>query len=319
MANKIVVLDGYVANSGDLSWEELAQLGELVVYDRTPREQVAERAADAFAIFTNKVVIDKELLEQMPSLRFIGVLATGYNNVDVVAARRKGVLVCNVPAYSTHSVVQNMWAHLLNITNETALHNRSVHRGGWVHCQDFSYRLAPIIELAGLTMGIYGLGAIGSEVAKIANAFGMKVIAYTSKVPWQLPGYIHPVEKKELFSQSDVLAICSTLTAENHHFVDADALKLMKPSAIILNAARGGLIDSEALAEALREGRIFAAGIDVMEQEPPRVDDPLLEEANCRITPHIAWQSDVARKALIRKSAENLKAFMEGNPQNVVN
>lgn len=316
---KIVVLDGYVANSCDLSWDALSQLGDVTVYERTPRELIVERAKDADAIFTNKVVIDKEILEQLPKLRFIGVLATGYNNVDVVAARRHGVIVSNVPAYSTHSVVQNIFAHLLNIVNSVALHNDAVKRGDWQNCQDFSFRLTPIIELAGLTMGIFGLGSIGSEVAKIANAFGMKVIAFTSKVPWQLPGYISPVEKKELFEQSDVLVICAPLTPENKYFVNADTLALMKPTAIIINAARGGLMDSAAVAQALENGKLGAVGVDVLEQEPPKGDEPLLSCDNCFITPHIAWQSDVARKSLIRISADNLKAFLEGHPRHVVN
>lgn len=316
---KIVVLDGYVANAGDLSWDEIAQLGELIVYDRTPREEVVERAKGATAIFTNKVVIDRELIEQLPGLRFIGVLATGYNNVDLVAARRNGVTVCNVPAYSTHSVVQNIWGHLLNIANATSLHATSVRKGAWQHCQDFSYRLTPIIELAGLTMGIYGLGSIGAEVAKIATAFGMKVIAYTSKVPWQLPGYITPVEKNELFEQSDVMVLCAPLTPQNKYFVNAETLALMKPSAIILNAARGGLMDSQAVSQALADNKLYAVGADVLEQEPPSNDEPLLTAPRCYITPHIAWQSDVARRALITKSAQNLKAFIDGKPMNVVN
>lgn len=316
---KIVVLDGYVANSGDLSWEELEKLGELVVYDRTPADKVVERAAGATAIFTNKVHISKEIIEQLPGLRFIGVLATGYNNVDLIAARRHGVSVTNVPGYSTHSVVQNIFAHLLNITNETALYSESVKRGDWQNCQDFSYRLAPIIELNGLTMGIYGLGSIGSEVAKIAQAFGMKVVALTSKVPWQLPGYILPVEKKELFEQSDVLVICAPLTPENKHFVNAETLALMKPGAIIINTARGGHVDSQALKDALEAGAIAGAGVDVLEKEPPTADEPLLTAEKCRITPHVAWQSDVARKELIRISADNLASFLAGKPKNVVN
>ncbi len=319
MDKKIVVLDGYVANNGDLSWKELEELGELTVYDRTAPDQVVERAKDAVAIFTNKVVIDKAIIEHLPNLKFIGVLATGYNNVDLIAARRNGVTVCNVPAYSTHSVVQNIFAHLLNIVNETARHSASVKNGDWQNCPDFSYRLTPIIELAGLTIGIYGLGSIGSELAKIAHVFGMKVIAYTTKVPWQLPAYIRPVEKDELFKESDVLTISAPLTAENKHFINADTLAMMKPTAIIINAARGGHVDSAALAEALNSGRIYAAGVDVLESEPPTADEPLLKAERCYITPHIAWQSDTSRKSLITKSAHNLKAYLSGHPVNVVN
>lgn len=316
---KIVVLDGYVANGGDLSWDPLAALGELVVYDRTAPDDIVARAQGAAAIFTNKVVIDKAVLEKLPDLRFIGVLATGFNNVDVIAARRAGVTVCNVPRYSTHSVVQNIFAHLLNITNEVSLHSKSVKKGSWQHCQDFSYRLTPILELSGMTIGIYGLGSIGAEVAKIAHAFGMRVIAFTSKVPWELPRYIMPVEKKELFEQSDVLVLSAPLTSGNKYFVNADTLALMRRGSIIINAARGGLIDASALAASLSCGHIYAAGVDVLETEPPRHDEPLLSSPRCYITPHIAWQSDVARKALIQMSADNLAAFMGGKPVNVVN
>lgn len=316
---KIVVLDGFVANSGDLSWDELAALGDLTVYDRTAPDQIIERANDADAIFTNKVVIDKNVLDHLPNLSFVGVLATGYNNVDLIAARRKGVTVCNVPTYSTHSVVQNIYGHLLNICNGTAMHSNSVRAGDWTKCQDFSYRLMPIIELAGLTIGIYGLGSIGMEVANIARAFDMKVIAYTSKVPWQLPRGITPVEKKELFENCDVLVLCAPLTPQNKYFVNDETLSWMKPNAIIINAARGGLMDSAAVARALENDKIYAVGVDVMEHEPPKADDPLLTAPRCYITPHIAWQSDVARRCLITKSAANLKAYVEGRAQNVVN
>lgn len=316
---KIVVLDGYVANSGDLSWGPIAQLGQLEVFDRTAPHEVVERAAGATAIFTNKVVIDRDMMQQLPDLKFIGVLATGFNNVDLIAARRQGITVCNVPRYSTHSVAQTIFAHLLNITNRTALHDESVKEGKWTTCADFSFRLTPIIELAGLTLGIYGLGSIGSEVAKIADAFSMHVVAYTTRVPWQLPKYITPVEKNELFEKSDVLVLSAPLTSENKHFINADTLAMMKPSAIIINAARGGLIDSEALANALSHNKIYAAGIDVLPQEPPKADEPLQSAPNCFITPHIAWQSDAARQNLIEKSAESLAAYLAGAPINVVN
>lgn len=316
---KIVVLDGYVANSGDLSWEALSALGELTVYDRTAPDQVVERAADATAVLVNKVVLDAAVLAQLPALRYIGVLATGFNNVDVFAARRCGITVCNVPAYSTESVVQTVYALLLAITNRVELHSASVRQGDWVRCPDFSYRLTQLHELSGATMGIYGLGHIGSAVATIARAFGMNVIALTSKVPWQLPGYIHPVEKDELFRDSDVLVLCAPLTSQNRHFVDATTLAMMKATAILINTARGGLVDSGALARALNEGKLYAAGIDVMEQEPPRADDPLLTAANCYITPHIAWQGEKARRELLRIAAANLAAYIAGTPENVVN
>ncbi len=316
---KIVVLDGHVANSDDLSWDALAALGDLTVYDRTSPDQIAERAADAEAVFVNKVVLDAAVLDTLPALRFVGVLATGFNNVDVVAARRRGITVCNVPAYSTDSVVQTIFSLILTITNRVELHSDSVHSGDWVNCRDFSYRLTPLPELAGATMGIYGLGHIGSAVANIARAFGMKVIALTSKVPWQLPGYIRPVEHDELFRESDVLVLCAPLTAQNKYFVNAEALAMMKPTAILINTARGGLVDSYALAKALEERRIYAAGIDVMESEPPRADDPLLSAPHCFITPHYAWQGEKARRELLRISASNLAAFLAGTPVNVVN
>ena len=319
MKPKIVVLDGYVANPGDLSWDALAALGDLTVYDRTAPADVVARAAGADAAFTNKVVLDAAAIEALPSLRFIGVLATGYNNVDIVAARRAGIDVCNVPAYSTHSVAQLVFAHILQIANHVGRHSTSVKKGGWQHCQDFSYRLTPIIELAGLTIGIYGLGNIGKEVAKIASAFSMRVVALTSKMQYELPEYITAVDRDTLFREADILVLAAPLTKENARFVNDRTLALMKPSAIVINTARGGLVDSTALARALDSGRLYAAGVDVLDQEPPRSDEPLLSCSGCYITPHVAWQSDVARRSLLEVSAANLAAFLQGRPQNVVN
>lgn len=315
---KIVILDGYVANSGDLSWEGLAELGELTVHDRTSPEEVVERAQGAEAIFTNKVVIDKDIIGQLPDLRFIGVLATGFNNVDIKAANEAGIAVCNVPAYSTEAVVQTIFAHLLNITNRVEEHSESVRRGEWTNCPDFCYRLGPITELSEMTMGIYGLGNIGSRVACVAHAFGMEVIALTTKMQWELPEYITPVSEHELFAKSDVLVLCAPLTAENANFVNTETVAMMKPSAIVINTARGGMVDSQALTEALNEGRIAAAGVDVMVNEPPASSEPLLHARNCHITPHYAWQSDAARRRLIDISADNLRAFIGGRPVNVV-
>lgn len=316
---KIVILDAYVANSGDLSWDALSELGELTVYDRTAPDEVVERAEGADAIFTNKVVIDKDIIDRLPDLRFIGVLATGFNNVDVKAAREAGITVCNVPAYSTEAVVQTIFAHLLNITNRVEEHSASVRRGDWTNCRDFCYRLGPIAELSGMTMGIYGLGNIGSRVACVAHAFGMEVIALTTKMQWELPEYITPVSEHDLFTRSDVLVLCAPLTSENIRFVNADTLAMMKPTAIIINTARGGMVDSQALATALDEERIAAAGVDVLVNEPPLPSEPLLHARNCHITPHYAWQSDAARSRLLDISAANLKAFIGGKPVNVVN
>lgn len=315
---RIVVVDGYVANSGDLSWDALAALGELTVYDRTSPDQLIDRCRDAYAVITNKVVIDAAAIDALPSLRYIGVLATGYNNVDIAAARRAGVTVCNVPAYSTASVAQTVFALLLAITNRVESYSASVHAGDWSRCADFSYRLGPIEELDGLTMAVYGLGNIGSRVAAIAHAFGMKVISFTSKQQDALPPYIEKVSRDEMFGRADVLSLNAPLAADNRHFVCGETLALMKPTAILINTARGGLVDEHALASALREHRIAAAGIDVMDCEPPKADNPLSALDNCIITPHIAWQSTGARRRLLAVTADNLAAFMSGHPINVV-
>lgn len=315
---RIVVVDGYVANSGDLSWDALAALGELTVYDRTSPNQLIDRCRDAYAVITNKVVIDAAAIDALPSLRYIGVLATGYNNVDIAAARRAGVTVCNVPAYSTASVAQTVFALLLAITNRVESYSASVHAGDWSRCADFSYRLGPIEELDGLTMAVYGLGNIGSRVAAIAHAFGMKVISFTSKQQDALPPYIEKVSRDEMFGRADVLSLNAPLAADNRHFVCGETLALMKPTAILINTARGGLVDEHALASALREHRIAAAGIDVMDCEPPKADNPLSALDNCIITPHIAWQSTGARRRLLAVTADNLAAFIGGHPQNVV-
>lgn len=314
----IVVLDGYVANSGDLSWEPLKKLGNLTVYDRTPSNQVVERAADATAIIINKVNITAKLIEQLPKLRYIGLLATGFNNVDIAAARQRGITVTNVPAYSTDSVAQNIFAHLLNITNRISLHSESVKRGDWTRCTDFSYRLMTIEQLAGLTMGIYALGHIGLKVAEIAHAFGMNVIALTSKSQDQLPDYITKVDHDTLLKQSDVLSLNAPLTPDNRHFINRESLALMKPSAILLNASRGPLIDEKALDEALNKRQIAYAGLDVLEVEPALPDNPLLTNKYCEITPHIAWQSTAARTRLLESVISNLKHYLDGDPVNVV-
>ena len=318
MAKEIVILDGFVANPGDLSWYKLNTLGEVTVYDNTPQNEIVERSIDAFAIYTNKVVITDEIMAQLPNLKFIGVLATGYNNVDIEAANKRGITVCNVPAYSTNSVVQLVFAHLLNVVDNVQKHSDSVFNGDWTNCENFSYRLSPMLELAGLTIGIYGLGNIGSKVAKIANAFGMKVISFTSKSQEQLPDYITKVTREQMFEMSDVLSLNAPLTKDNKEFVNAETLALMKPTAILINTARGGLVNEQDLADALNNGKLYAACVDVLGTEPALAENPLLKAKNCYITPHIAWQSDVARKSLLNISFENLKAYTEGHPQNVV-
>ncbi|MDE5567643.1 MAG: D-2-hydroxyacid dehydrogenase [Muribaculaceae bacterium] len=315
---RIVVLDGYVANSGDLSWHELEKFGELIIYERTSPAQVIDRCRGAFAVYVNKVILDAGILSLLPDLKFIGILATGYNNVDLEAARKYGKTVCNVPAYSTASVVQMAFALLLALTNRVETYSSSVARGEWTTCKDFSYRLTSIEELDGLTMGVYGLGNIGLRVASTAHAFGMRVVSFTSKRQEQLPDYIEKVSRDEMFGRSDVLSLNAPLADDNIHFVNAETLALMKPTAILINTARGGLVDEHALAEALRSKRIAAAGLDVLEKEPPAHDCPLIGLDNCIVTPHVAWQSTGARRRLLAISAENLAAFLSREPQNVV-
>ena len=315
---KIVVLDGYLANPGDLSWTPLEEYGSLTVYDRTAPDQIVERAKDADAIFVNKVVIDQSVMDALPALKFIGVMATGYNNIDIPVARSKGITVCNVPAYSTDAVAQTVFALLLEITNRVGEYSRQVNSGRWAECPDFSFTLGPILELSGLTIGIYGLGNIGRRVAAIANAFGMKVTSPTSQAPESLPPYVRKVTFEEFLASSDVISINSPLTADNRHIFNREAFDRMKPGVIIINTARGPLIDENDLAETLRSGRVRAAGLDVLEQEPPRDGSPLIGAPNCFITPHIAWQSTAARRRLVEICIANLAAFAEGKPVNVV-
>lgn len=317
---KIVELDGYAANPGDLSWDGFKELGELTVYDRTAPEDVLERAKGAQVILTNKVVITEELMDQLPELQYIGVLATGYNVVDIPAARRRGIVVTNIPAYSTMSVAQMVIAHLLNITNQVALHSEAVRQGEWQRNKDFSFSLTPLIELDGKTLGIVGLGNTGTATARIALSLGMRVLAYSSKSAEALQqmGLEKTENYEQLFREADVLSLHCPLTEETKHLVNVERLKLMKPTAILINTGRGPLIDEEALADALNEGRIMAAGVDVLQQEPPRKGSPLIGARNCYITPHIAWATQAARTRLMNIAVANVKAFMEGKPQNVV-
>lgn len=311
----IVVLDASPANNGDLSWKELEALGSVKIYDRTSPEQVVERCRDAEAVFSNKVVLDDTIICALPHLRFIGVLATGYNNIDLEAARKASVTVCNVPAYSTDSVAQLVFALLLEITNRVADYNLSVKRGDWSRCPSFSYRIAPISELSGKVMGIIGFGNIGLRVATIARAFGMKVLTTSQR---RLPEWVERVTLNELLERSHVVSLNSALTPATHHIINAETLMLMRPDAILINTARGALVDEAALAAALQQGKIAAAAMDVLEQEPPRTGSPLIDAPGCVITPHVAWQSTEARERLLSISVENLRCFMAGEPQNVV-
>lgn len=314
---KIVILDGFTANPGDLDWQRLESLGTLVVYDRTAESEVAERCAGAEIVLTNKTPLKSDVLAELPSLRYIGVLATGYNVVNVETAAKLGITVCNVPAYSTMSVAQNVFALILDITNCVAHYTEEVKSGKWSHCEDFSFVDTNLIELAGKQMGVVGFGAIGSSVAKIAEAFGMKVVAFTSRDENE----IFPVAKMdldELFRTSDIVSLHCPLTDKTYNLVDERRLSLMKKSAILINTGRGPLVDENALAEALNSGKIAAAGVDVLSQEPPAQDNPLLSAVNIRITPHISWASKEARKRLLDISVENIEAFLAGRPQNVV-
>lgn len=313
---KTVILDGYTAAPGDLSWQGLEELGELTVYDRTKPEETVARAADAEIVLTNKVIISREIISKLPLLKYIGVLATGYNVVDINAAHERGITVTNVPAYSTESVAQMVFAHLLTVTNRTehyAIQNRN---GRWSTNPDFCYWDFPHMELAGKTFGIVGLGNIGQRVAQIALAFGMKVKALTSKDA--LPTGIEKASLVELLATSDVLSLHCPLTESTHHLINAETLRQMKPTAILINTGRGPLVDDRAVADALAEGRLAAFCADVLTEEPPKADNPLLKQPNAFITPHIAWATQEARSRLIQVATDNVRAFLNGNPVNVV-
>ena len=313
---KIVILDGYSANPGDLSWKELETMGELTVYDRTAPSETVARAADAAIVLTNKVVLGKKEMEQLPHLKYIGVLATGYNVVDVAFARERGITVTNVPAYSSESVAQMVFAHLLTVTNRTehyALQNR---QGRWTQNPDFCYWDFPHMELAGKTFGVIGLGNIGQRVAQIAQAFAMKVKALTSKTT--LPAGIEKASLDELLTTSDVISLHCPLTEKTHHLINISTLQQVKSSAILINTGRGPLVDDLAVAEALAEGRLAAFCADVLTEEPPKADNPLLRQPNAFITPHIAWASAEARIRLLQVAIDNVRSFLNGKPQNVI-
>ena len=316
---KIIVLDGYGMNPGDLSWEALGQLGDLIVYDRTAPEKVIERAKDAEVVLTNKVVLSEATIRQLPKLKYIGVLATGYNVVDTKAARQCGVVVTNIPAYSTESVAQMTFAHILNIMNRVEHYAQQNRDGRWSSNPDFCYWDTPLPELAGKTIGIVGLGSIGKRVACIANAFGMKVFAYTSKNATDLPEGIQKTTLDGLFGVSDILTLHCPLTDATHEMINKESLGKMKPGAILINTGRGPLVNERDVAEALHSGQLRAYGADVMCQEPPQADHPLLAERHAFITPHVAWATYEARVRLMDIAVANVKAFIDGAPVNVVN
>ncbi len=313
---RIVVLDGYCLNPGDLSWEKLKLLGEFTVFDRTPANLTIERAKNADALLTNKTILNAENMAQMPNLKYIGILATGYNVVDLNYTNNHEIVVTNIPAYSTSSVAQMVFAHILNITNSVDFHSQIVHNGEWTRSIDFCFWRKPQIELAGKTIGLVGLGNTGMATARIALAFGMKVIAVTSKK--NLSNDIKHVSYNELWQQSDIISLHCPLCADTKQIINADSLSQMKPTAILINTGRGPLIDEQALANALNTGKIAAAAVDVLSTEPPKADNPLLTARNCFITPHIAWATAEARQRLMDIAAGNLQSFINGNAVNVV-
>lgn len=316
---EIVVLDGYTLNPGDLLWEALQKLGNCKIYDRTSRNETIARIGNAEIILTNKVIIDRNIIESTPALKYIGVLATGYNVVDTQAASEKGIIVTNIPAYSTDSVAQMVFSHILAFANRVELHTQSVQSGDWANCIDFAYTKSPQTEITGKTLGIVGFGQIGQKVANIAHAFGMKVVFHNRSVKNIQDENIKQVSIEAVFSESDFVSLNCPLTSENNQFVNASLLAKMKPSAMLINTGRGGLIHEQDLADALNSGKIAAAGLDVLSTEPPKPDNPLLSAKNCFITPHIAWASFEARTRLMNIAIENIQAFIDGKAQNLVN
>ena len=317
-AKKIVILDGYTANPGDRSWKGLEALGELTVYDRTKADETVARAANADIVLTNKVIINREVIAKLPRLKYVGVLATGYNVVDIEAAHERGIIVTNVPAYSTESVAQMVFAHLLTVTNRTEHYAILNRQGRWSMNPDFCYWDTEMTELAGKTFGIVGLGNIGSRVAQIALAFGMKVKALTSKTADALPAGIEKASLEELLATSDVVSLHCPLTDSTRRMVNGETLRLMKPTAILINTGRGPLVDDQAIAEALEDGWLAAFCADVLTEEPPKADHPLLKQPNAFITPHIAWATKEARSRLIQVATDNVRSFLSGKAINVV-
>lgn len=319
---KIVVLDGYTLNPGDLDWQPLHELGECVFYSRTLPHEVIERAADAEIILTNKVVLAEEHFAALPQLRYVGILATGTNVVDLDAAGRHDIVVTNVPAYSTMAVAQHVFSLLLELAQHVGHHNQRVHDGAWANCDDFSFRESPLVELDGLTLGIVGFGHIGQVVARIGQSFGMNVLvnvrrSYRFKELQHAEGPVD-VELNGLFAMSDIVSLHCPLTEETHQLVNRQRVAMMKPGAYLINTARGALLDEAAVADALHSGHLAGAGLDVLSSEPPASDNPLLSAPNCIITPHIAWATLAARQRLLNTVAANIRAYQTSQPQNRV-
>jgi len=315
---RIVVFDGYTLNPGDLSWVGLEKLGDCVIYDRTPDDQIIARAAGAQIVLTNKTLLMRETLDQLPELKYVGVLATGYNVVDTDAAARRNIVVTNVPSYGTMSVIQAAFAHLLNLAMHVAEHSQGVAAGRWSSSPDFCYWDYPLVELDGLTLGLIGFGQIGRAMAQAGLAFGMKVMAYDPMPQQNLSADVQMVDLDTIFRIGDAISLHCPLTDSNRHLVNADRLGQMKPTAFLINTSRGPLVDEQALADALNSGQIAGAGLDVLANEPPPPDHPLLKAKNCYITPHNAWATKAARKRLLDEVVENIRAFLAGRKRNVV-
>ena len=316
---KIVILDAHVANPGDLSWDGLKAFGELTVYPRTPAAETVARIGDAEAVYTNKVIIDRAVIEACPNLKFIGVLATGYNVVDIDAARARGIAVCNIPAYSTPDVVQMTFALLLDICFNVAKHSASVRAGEWAACPDFSYTVSPLIELSGRTLGIIGYGRIGQAVSRVASAMGMYVLCNSRhRTATDLPANCRYADLDEIFEKSDVISLHCPLNDSTKGIVNRESIARMKDGVIILNTGRGPLVVEQDLADALNSGKVYAAGVDVVSAEPISEDNPLLTAKNCVITPHIAWAPLAARERLVNIAVGNLAAWVKGAPVNDV-
>jgi len=321
MMDRIVVLDGYTLNPGDISWSGFDQFGEVIVHDRTPADAIIERGSGARYVLTNKTPLRAEALAALPDLAYIGVLATGYNVVDVAAAAARGIVVTNVPTYGTDSVAQHATALLLELVRRPALHAAAVREGAWSESVDWCFTLAPIEELSGKTLGVVGIGRIGRTFARICSAMGMRVIAHDEFPPGAdaLGGLeVEFTDVDTLFSRADVVTLHCPLTPATERLVNAERLALMKPTAYVLNTSRGPLVDSRALADALAAGTIAGAGLDVLDEEPPPATNPLLGAPNCFITPHIAWYAKASRQRLMDTAVENLRAFVQGEPVNTV-
>lgn len=316
---KIVVLDGYTLNPGDLDWGSISSLGDLTVYERSRTDEIVERGQGASILLTNKVIISQDILAELPDLKYIGVMATGYNIVDLQAASERGIIVTNVAGYSTAAVAQHTFALLLALVNRVEMHSELVHQGEWAKSKDFTFRKTPLIELAGKTIGLIGLGDIGQQVADIAKVFGMHVLAYRKNPSKTTDNSIKMVSLDDLLTQSDVVSLHAPLTADTEGLINKNSLSLMKQTAFLINTARGALIHEQDLAAALAERKIAGAGLDVLSVEPPFADNPLLSTQNCIITPHIAWSLKEARQRLMFLLSENIKAYQNGKTINQVN